>query len=172
MTIIANIDERGAIGYKGKLLYPIKKDLEHFKALTSNKIVVMGRKTLQSLPNAMPLKNRYNIVLSATMQKRFGKNYFGAKLVASTKELFALLNTAPYNAFARSCVFVIGGESVYNSLLPFCTNAIITHVHQTAPLADAFFSHQFDEKTWRVTKSSSIQYDNLVPYQFVWYERI
>ena len=67
MNIIVNVDKNWAIGKGGALLFPIDADLKNFKRLTLNKIVVMGRKTLESLPGGKPLKDRRNIVLSKTL---------------------------------------------------------------------------------------------------------
>ena len=72
MNIIVNVDKNWAIGKGGALLFPIDADLKNFKRLTLNKIVVMGRKTLESLPGGKPLKDRRNIVLSKTLPETEG----------------------------------------------------------------------------------------------------
>ena len=64
MNLIAAVDRHWAIGYKGKLLNSIPEDMKFFRETTTNKVLIMGRKTLESFPNGLPLKNRVNIVLS------------------------------------------------------------------------------------------------------------
>ena len=64
MNLIAAVDKNWAIGYGNKLLVSIPQDMKFFRETTSGKVVVMGRKTLESFPGGMPLKNRINIVLT------------------------------------------------------------------------------------------------------------
>ena len=64
MKIIAAVDKNWAIGRDNQLLVSIPADMKMFRQETSGKVVVMGRKTLESFPNGLPLKNRTNIVLT------------------------------------------------------------------------------------------------------------
>ena len=64
MNAIVAADKNWAIGYKNKLLVSIPADMKFFRQMTGGKVVVMGRKTLESFPNGLPLKNRTNIVLT------------------------------------------------------------------------------------------------------------
>ena len=64
MILIFGVDNDFNIGYKGEMLHTLKEDLKHFKNVTKGHIVVMGRKTLESLPGGRPLKNRTNVVLT------------------------------------------------------------------------------------------------------------
>ena len=63
--IIACINQKRALGKDGKLLYTIKNDLANFKRMTVGNVVIMGRKTFESLPNGEPLKDRINIILTS-----------------------------------------------------------------------------------------------------------
>ena len=64
MNLIVNVDQNWAIGDKGKLLVSIPEDMKFFRSETSGKVVVLGRKTLDTFPGGQPLKNRTNIILS------------------------------------------------------------------------------------------------------------
>ena len=133
MNIIANADKNWAIGKDGALLFPIDADLKNFKRLTLNKIVVMGRKTLESLPGSKPLKDRRNIVLSKTMPET--EELHVCRSLASLQQL---LSTQEFTNLTSDDVFVIGGAAVYAQLLPFCTTAYITKVEAEAQNPDAF----------------------------------
>ena len=91
MNIIVAVDEKWAIGNKNKLLVSIPNDQRHFREETTNKVVVLGRKTLQTFPQGLPLKNRINIILS-------GDRNFTVKdavVVHSVEELLEELKQYP-----------------------------------------------------------------------------
>ena len=70
MNIIAAVDANWAIGYRNELLVKIPNDQKWFQKVTTGKVVVMGRRTMESFPNGMPLKNRTNIVLTGGSNDR------------------------------------------------------------------------------------------------------
>ena len=82
MKLIAAADKEWNIGNKGNLLFSLPEDMKFFRTTTSGKVVVMGRKTLESFPGSKPLKNRVNIVLSRHTHK-----VEGAEFVKSVDEL-------------------------------------------------------------------------------------
>ena len=165
MNIIANADKNWAIGKDGALLFPIDADLKNFKRLTLNKIVVMGRKTLESLPGSKPLKDRRNIVLSKTLPETEGLH-----VCRSLASLQQLLSTQEFTNLTSDDVFVIGGAAVYAQLLPFCTTAYITKVEAEAQNPDAFFPNLDEMPEWRIAAVSELFQDK-VPYRFVTYRR-
>lgn len=120
LNLIASVDKNWGIGNKGKLLLPIPKDMQIFKSLTVGNIIVMGRKTLESLPGGNPLPDRINIVLTKD------KNYYkdGVIVVNSISEVFDFINKKSL----RKNIFVIGGESIYKQFLPYCDTAYITYI--------------------------------------------
>ena len=129
MNIIVAVDKNWAIGYQNKLLNSIPEDMKFFRETTTGKVVVMGRKTLESFPNGRPLKNRVNIVI--TNQKDY--EVPGAVVLHSVEE--ALEYVKQYNS---DDVYVIGGESIYEQMLPYCDVAHVT-VMDYAYLADTWF---------------------------------
>ena len=165
MNIIVNVDKNWAIGKGGALLFPIDADLKNFKRLTLNKIVVMGRKTLESLPDGKPLKDRRNIVLSKTLPETEGLHV--CRSLASLQQMLA---SKEFASFSSDDVFVIGGAAVYAQLLPLCTTAYITKVEAVAQNADAFFPNLDKMPEWRITETSELFQDK-VPYRFVTYKR-
>ena len=110
MNLIVAVDENWAIGKGGDQLVYIKADLKRFRELTTGHGVILGRKTLATFPGGRPLKNRRNLILSATP----GYEVEGAEVFADVDSLLA---EAPEDAF------VIGGESVYRTLLDRCDTA-------------------------------------------------
>ena len=120
MNLIAAVDRNWAIGRNGKLLVSIPQDMAYFRQMTTGKVVIMGRKTLESFPKKKPLRNRAeNIVI--TRQTDYQAE--DATVVHSVEE--ALNAAARYDT---RDVFVIGGGEVYRSLLPYCDTAYITKI--------------------------------------------
>lgn len=161
MNLIANVDQNWAIGKNNRLLVKIPADMKFFREMTTGKVVVMGRKTLESFPGGQPLKNRTNIVL--TRDKSYqGK---GAIVVCSMDELHEELEK-----YVSEDIFVIGGESIYRQLLDECNVAHITKVDY-AYSADAYFPNLDEKSEWRITQDSEEQtYFDLI-YHFYKYEK-
>ena len=132
MKAIVCADEKYAIGYQGKLLYHIPADLSRFSTLTTSNIVVMGRKTFMSLPNKKPLKNRTNIVITK-------KQNFSPDGVVVLHDIESLGLYCIDHAINTDSIWVIGGASIYNQLLPYCSHIYMTKVHDSSAEADAYF---------------------------------
>ena len=115
MNLIAAVDKNWAIGCKNKLLVSIPADMKFFRETTTGKVVVMGRKTLESFPNGQPLKKRVNIVLTRDKNFKAGD----AIIVHSMEELREELKKYP-----SEDIYVIGGETIYKQLLDDCDVAI------------------------------------------------
>ncbi len=161
MNLIAAVDKNWAIGLKNKLLVRIPEDQRFFRETTTGKVVVMGRKTLESFPNGLPLKNRTNIVL--TRDRSYDAK--GAIVVHSLEELLKKLAEYP-----SQDVYIIGGESIYRQLLPYCDVAHITKIDY-AYEADSWFPNLDELSEWQIVADSEEQtYFNL-EYYFYRYER-
>ena len=111
MNIIVAADKNWGIGKDNKLLVSIPADMKFFRETTTGNVVVMGRKTLESFPGGLPLKRRTNIVLT----KDVNYQVKDAVLVHSVEELLEELKK-----YDSENVYVIGGDSVYRQLLPYC----------------------------------------------------
>ena len=129
MNIIVAVDKNWAIGFENKLLNSIPEDMKFFRETTTGKVVVMGRKTLESFPNKRPLKNRTNIVI--TRQKDYQVD--GAVVLHSVEEALDYLKQ-----FKSEDIYVIGGASIYEQMLPYCDVAHVT-VMNYAYQADTWF---------------------------------
>lgn len=161
MNIIAAVSKNWGIGKDNKLLFHIPADMKFFRNTTLNKVVVMGRKTLESFPGKKPLGNRINIVLSRNSEYK-PENVI---VCNSKKELFGEINK--YNT---DDIYICGGEQIYRLLLPYCEKAYITKVEAEAE-ADSFmpdFDKDFD---WELTESSEIMEDNGYSFSFNLYKR-
>lgn len=161
MNIIVAVDERWAIGNKGKLLVSIPNDQKHFREETTGKVVVLGRKTLATFPQGMPLKNRTNIIL--TKDKKFTMK--DAIVVHSVEELMEQLK-----AYDSEDVYIIGGESVYRQMLPYCDVAHVTKIDHKYE-ADTFFPNLDADPEWEITADSDEQTYFDIAYTFYKYER-
>ncbi len=116
MKAIFHADKKWGIGKQNDLMFSLPKDMKFFRETTSGKVVVMGRNTLLSFPNGKPLKNRVNIVLSPS-------DIDGVKTVHDLDELFEEVKK-----YSPDDVFVIGGATVYRTLIPYCTEVLVTKV--------------------------------------------
>ena len=161
MKLIAAVDNEWNIGNKGNLLFSLPDDMKFFRTTTSGKIVVMGRKTLESFPGSKPLKNRINSVLS-----RSKHDVDGAEFVTGVDELLDRLKE-----YDSGDVYVIGGAQIYSLLLPYCDTALITHVDAVAIEADSKFPELKDNE-WTVTEQSDIHENNGIKFRFTTYKRI
>ena len=162
MNLIVAVDENWAIGYKNELLIRIPADMKMFRQGTTGKVVVLGRKTLETFPGGKPLKDRTNIILSREADYRTE----GALVAHSVEELLEMLK--PYNS---SEIYVIGGESIYRQLLPYCNTAHVTKIDRSYS-ADTWFPSLDKDPQWKVTAESDEQSYFDTTYRFVKYERI
>lgn len=161
MKLIAAVDNEWNIGNKGRLLFSLPDDMKFFRATTSGKIVVMGRKTLESFPGSKPLKNRVNIVLS-----RCNRHVDGAEFVTSVDDLLKKLKQ-----YDTEDIYVIGGAQIYSLLLPYCDTALITHVDAVADEADSKFP-ELKNGEWKIAEQSDILENNGIKFRFTTYKRI
>lgn len=161
MRMIAAVDENWAIGYKNKLLVSIPADQKYFRQQTIDKVVVLGRKTLETFPNGMPLKGRTNIILTTKKDFKAGD----AIVVNSIDELLEKLKE--YN---DDDIYIIGGESVYKEMLPYCNVAEITKIDKKFD-ADAYFPNLDCDEEWEMTADSEEQTYFDLEYRFLKYER-
>jgi dihydrofolate reductase len=158
MQAIVNVTENWAIGRENRLLFPLKADLRRFKELTMGHAVVMGRRTLESLPGKKGLPGRRNLVLTTNPD-------FTAPGVE-------VVHTPLQAVFATGAEdFCIGGESVYRALLPACDRVFVTKVLATVE-ADAFFPNLDEDPRWRIESESEVMEENGVRFQYVDYVRV
>lgn len=161
MNIIAAVDNNWAIGYHNSLLVQIPRDQQMFREMTEKRVLVIGRKTLETFPQKQPLKNRVNIILSRD------REYIvrGATVVHSIDALMEELKK-----YDDKDVYVAGGASVYEQLLPCCDTAYITKIDYTYQ-ADVYFPRLDAMADWALTADSEEQTYFDLEYYFQKYER-
>ena len=159
MKAIVAVDLNWGIGYQGKLLERIPEDQKFFKSTTTGKVVIMGRETFESLPGKEPLKDRVNIVLSRN------KLFNNQKIIIcrALTELFTELKKYPSDD-----VFVIGGESIYVQLLPYCSEALVTRIEKIYN-ADKYFVILDQVQTWEKSSETGIKNYHNINFSFMKY---
>ena len=129
MKAIVAVDKKWGIGKDNGLLFSIPEDMKFFRQTTKDKVVVMGANTLRSFPNGNPLKNRINIVLSSKLKRD------DCIIVDSLEKLLDEIKKYP-----AEDVYLIGGAMLYKTLLPYCTEALVTKVDADGE-AQVFFEN-------------------------------
>lgn len=137
ITLIAAIAENNALGKDNKMMWHLPDDFKHFKTRTSGHYIIMGRKTFESFPSALP--NRTSVII--TRQGDY-KAPEGCIVVGSLDEA---IKACPQNEE----VFVIGGGEIYNQSIDLADKLDMTRVHAAFPDADAFFP-KIDLKKWEL----------------------
>lgn len=161
MNIIAAVDKNWAIGRNGNLLVKIPLDQQFFREMTKGKVIVLGRKTLETFPNALPLTGRINIIL--TRNKSFSIK--GGICVNSLEQALEELQK-----YIKEDIFIVGGESIYKQFLPYCDVAHITKIDY-AYQADTYFPNLEEEEEWEITGDSEEQTYFDLEYVFLEYKR-
>lgn len=154
--LVAAVADNGVIGVDGALPWHLPEDFAHFKRTTLGHVVVMGRKTFESM--GRPLPRRTNVVV--TRQADWEAE--GAVVVGSLEA--ALAEAARH----EGDVMVIGGGEIYAQALPLADEQVVTEVH-LSPDGDARYP-DFDRSQWREVRREAQQHDG-VRFDFVWWER-
>lgn len=161
MIAILHADKKWGIGKKNDLMFRLPLDMKFFRETTSGKIVCMGYNTLLSFPGSKPLKNRTNIVLCED-----GLSPEGCIAVHSVHELLATVKQ--YN---KDDVFVIGGASVYRTLLPYCEKVYLTKVDADGG-AEVFFPDLDKDENFVLVSESAPVDDNGYTIRFTTYQNL
>lgn len=160
MNFIVAVDNNWAIGYEGGLLTHLPGDLPYFKEKTAGKVVVMGRKTLESLPGGRPLKNRRNIILT----RNKSLHVEGAQVCYTKDEVMDVIKE-----YSSEDVFIIGGAEIYNMFMDDCKKAYITRIYAELP-ADTYIHNLDHRDSWTLTWKSNMAEHEGLTYQWTIYE--
>lgn len=155
MYAIVAVSESWGIGKDNDLLFHIRADLKRFKEITSGHTMIMGRKTLQSLPGGKGLPNRRNLVLTTNKD-------FSAERAETVPSAAAAVFAGGADAF------VVGGETVYRQFLSLCERVYVTRVFAD-PEADAFFPNLEEDPNWEAAWESDVMEENGLRFQYVDY---
>ncbi len=162
MNLIVAVDKNWAIGCNNQLLVSIPSDMKFFRETTTGKVVVMGRKTLESFPGGQPLKKRTNIVITSDPTYKVKDAVVVSGIEEAVEEL---------KKYKEDDIYVIGGESIYRQMLPYCKTAYVTKIDH-AYAADTFFPNLDEMEDWKLTGISDEQTYFDLEYVFARYERV
>lgn len=170
IATIVCVDNNFGIGYNGDLLAHIPEDMKFFREKTNNNIVVMGRKTYDSLPNK-PLPNRINVVITSKINEN---NYMETRkdgtIYVNMDAIKAILeNKADNPSILPNDVFVIGGGQIYKELLQYCDIVYLTKILESHDNVDTYFPNIDKMPEWEITDMSEIKEHHGVKYQFYTY---
>lgn len=149
IVLISAVDENYGIGYKGELLTHLPQDLKKFKEVTEGHIVVMGRKTFDSI--GKPLPNRRNIVLSSTMEPQEG-----VEVIRRPEEV--------YEIESEGLIFILGGTSLYKYFERYAKAILLTRLHREFEKVDTWFP-KIDYTKWNLSAKEFHEYKGL-PFSF------
>ncbi len=160
LSLIVAIDENNAIGINGDMLCHLPNDLRHFKNTTSGHTVIMGKRTLFSLPK-YPLPNRRNIVLT----KEEGQKIKDIEYAHTIEDVLKMVE-------GEEEAFIMGGGMVYEQFMPIADKLYITHIHHTFSAADTYFP-AIDTDQWQLVSCERHDADerHAYAYSFCVYER-
>ena len=161
MNIIVAVDKNWSIGNQGQLLVSIPEDKKLFREETMGKVIVMGRKTLESLPGKQPLYGRTNIVLTRNPDYKVKGAIVSHSLPEDLKEL---------SNYPEEDCFVIGGQSIYEQFFPYCDTAHVTYIDYLYS-ADTHFPNLDQDPTWEMAAESDEQTYFDLCYTFRMYQR-
>lgn len=166
-TMIFAVDLNWNIGYDGDMLFKIHADLRRFRRMTESNIIIMGRKTFESLPERKPLPNRINVVLTRD------RDYLqeGVTVVHDLEALKTLVEKLVTESGGALRPFLIGGGQLARQCLPLCGYALITKVFRSFDQTDTLIPNLDADPDWvPVWTSRRYSQEDLV-YQYVNYER-
>ena len=156
MTAIVCVDRHWGIGRDGRLLFRLSDDLKRFRELTEGKTIIYGSHTLLTFPGVKPLPGRRNILLS-----RHALSVEGAEVAHGVLEAVEM---------AGEDAFVVGGETVYVELVPYCDRALVTRVDANY-IADCHFPNLDRSPLWKKVSESKRIEEGELSYRYVEYAR-
>lgn len=162
MNLIVAVDNKWGIGKDGGLLAHVPGDMKYFREMTTGKVVVMGRKTLESMPGGKGLPNRINYVL--TTKEDYEAE--GCNIVHSEEKLFDAVSK-----YEPDEVFLIGGAALYNAYYNLCDKLYITKMDADLG-ADTFIVNIDEDPDYKVSSESEVHSENGINYKFCVYTKV
>jgi dihydrofolate reductase len=168
ISAIVAVDKDWGIGYQGQLLEHLPPDMKYFKELTMGNIVIMGRKTWDSLPSK-PLPSRTNVVVSSKYCFEASVGRGRAPLVYSNMDYLIPDLLEPH----IKDIFIIGGGSIYEQLLPYCDTVFLTHIGKDHKNVDTYFPRIDKDPNWEIDTCTELRESVTgIPYAFITYKRV
>ena len=165
MKLIVATEKNWGIGKDNQLLVHLPGDLKYFKEKTIGKVVIMGRKTLQSLPGGRPLPKRTNVVVSRNPEFQPEGCVMASTTEEAVKKALVLAGEG-----GSDDLMVIGGASIYEQLLPQSDTCYVTRI-DAAFASDCSFPNLDEDPEFTKVWESPVQEENGVTYRFTEYRR-
>ena len=157
MSMIAAVDAGWAIGYKNDVLIRIPEDRTFFRKHTVGNIIIVGRRTLESFPGGLPLKDRTNIVITSN------KDYYVPQAVVVHSITEAAIKAIQISEKMSADIYVAGGEQIYRQMEQYCTDAYITYIYHKFEHSDAFFPELTRQRGWVLKEYSDLKcYEDII----------
>lgn len=153
-SIVVVIDENNAIGKDNGLLCHLPNDLKHFKEITINNTIIMGRKTLEAMPNGEALPKRTNIVLTTNKDLQ----YENCVMLHSLPEVWEYCKN-------EKEIFFIGGGQIFDAVIDDIDKLFITRIHYAFEGADTFFP-EIDYDKWTLMEEEKHKADDRHKYDY------
>lgn len=154
IIVIAAAAENNALGINNDLPWHLPDDFRRFKSLTTGHKIIMGRKTLESFPKALPNREHIAITRSKEYQPKFD-----CTLVHSIDDAITLVENDPKS-------FIIGGGEIYQQAMPYATKIELTRVHASVE-ADTFFP-EIDLNEWELINEEYHPKDDRHQFDFTY----
>ncbi len=165
MKLIVATEKNWGIGKDNQLLIHLPGDLKYFKEKTTGKVVIMGRKTLQSLPGGRPLPKRTNVVVSRNPEFQPEGCVMASTTEEAVKKALVLAGEG-----GSDDLMVLGGASIYEQLLPQSDTCYVTRI-DAAFASDCSFPNLDEDPEFTKVWESPVQEENGVTYRFTEYRR-
>ena len=165
MKLIVATEKNWGIGKDNQLLAHLPGELKYFKEKTTGKVVIMGRKTLQSLPGGRPLPKRTNVVVSRNPEFQPEGCVMASTTEEAVKKALVLAGEG-----GSDDLMVLGGASIYEQLLPQSDTCYVTRI-DAAFASDCSFPNLDEDPEFTKVWESPVQEENGVTYRFTEYRR-
>ena len=164
VSLITAVDENNGIGFKGKLPWKLPEDMAFFRKMTMEHVVLMGRKTFESIGQPLPL--RVNLILTRDETYTIPRTLTHTFVVNSFEEAIEITKTVN-----RQDLFVIGGSEIYQLALPHANRILLTRIHKAFE-CDSFFP-TFDKADWHESIRDTFQSEiNQCSVDLITYQRV
>lgn len=166
MKAIVACDAKWGIGYEGQLQQRVSADLRRFRAMTIGKVVIYGRKTLDTFPKNKPLPQRVNLIF----HRRIEPSIEGAHFLCNLEDLWSALAALRKKGYQEDDFIVIGGESIYELLFPWIDEVHLTQFKEAYP-ADVHFPRLDRMPDWTMTSCGEWLEEDGVSFRYLTFQR-
>lgn len=183
--LIVAMTNNNIIGFNDRIPWHLPEDLKRFRDLTLNSVIVMGRKTFDSLPNKQPLKDRIHIVLTRNLCSAFAnashngtiqfsmlhgsyRSYIDNVIYIDEENVFDLLKK-----YSDKKIFIIGGSEIYKMFFNYCNKLYITVIEEDIE-GNIYFPYHLDEikKKYKLIEESNIYVSkNNIKYKYYTFDK-